>query len=172
MKKIIFLDIDGVLAIPSSIKDCTWGLSDDKQWILKRILDATGASIVLTSSWRHNTLEKTLDHMKEEGFWFCEMITGITIRAYQYLEKGTGIHLSIPRGVEIKQWMDTHIHSEGGKNWERKELGKDYTYVILDDDDDMLLEHKDNFIKTDEEIGLSEADAVRAIEILNGKIPE
>ena len=122
MEKYIFLDIDGVIAIPSVVKDGLWGLSPDKQFLLGTILDQTDAQIVLSSSWRKSTLGETLLFMEKEGFKFNHRIVGITIRAYHYLEKG--IHLSIPRGVEIKQWMDTHIHSNNGKNWKRKEVGK------------------------------------------------
>lgn len=75
--------------------------------------------------------------------------------------------IAIPRGVEIKQWIDTHIHSDNGKDWNRKKLGKDFTYVILDDNSDMLLEHKDNFIRTDSEIGLTDDDVTGAVGILN-----
>lgn len=169
MEKYIFLDIDGVLATPKSIEGVggAWKIEDEKQEILKRIIDSTGAKIVLSSSWRRWDLETTIEFMKEEGFWFADLIIGVTIRAYQWLERGTGIHLSIPRGVEIKQWVDTHIHSDNGKNWERKKLGKDFTYVILDDDCDMLLEHKDNFVNTNSDLGLTDDDCELAIKILN-----
>lgn len=169
MKKIIFLDIDGVLATPEYLKDGLWALSPLKQELLGKILEATDAEIVLSSSWRLHDVEETKKYMIEKGFLFSDKIVGVTIRAYQWLEKGTGIHLSIPRGVEIKQWIDTNIHSDNGKNWERKKLNVDYTYVIIDDDSDMLLEHKDNFVRTDGNIGLTENDVEKIIEILNGK---
>lgn len=167
MEKIIFLDIDGVIAIPSVLKDGLFGLSDDKQKLLGKILAETDAKIVLSSSWRYATIERTKEHLEKEGFLFNDKLIGVTIRAYQWLEKGTGIHLSIPRGVEIKQWIDTHIHSDNGKDWNRKKLGKDWNYVILDDDSDMLLEHKDNFIRTDSELGLTDDDVTGAVGILN-----
>lgn len=173
MKKIIFLDIDGVLATPECFKNDgsnEWGLVERIQNIFGRIIDETGAEIVLTSSWRFSTLEKTKQYMKSEGFLFNDKLIGVTIRAYQWLERGTGIHLSIPRGVEIKQWIDTHIHSDNGKNWEYKKVGKDFNYVILDDSSDMLLQHKDNFVHTTSNIGLTEEDAELAINILNRKI--
>lgn len=167
MEKIIFLDIDGVLATPEYLKDGQWALNPEKQKLLGKILDQTGAKIVLSSSWRYSTLEKTKEHMESEGFLFNDKLIGVTIRAYNYLEKGSKIHLSIPRGVEIKQWIDTHIHSKNGKNWERKKLGKDFTYVILDDDSDMLLEHKDNFIQCDSIEGLTLEQANKAIDVLS-----
>ena len=167
MEKIIFLDIDGVLAIPSCLKDGMWALSDEKQKLLGKILEKTNAKIVLSSSWRYATIERTKEHLTKEGFLFNDKLIGVTIRAYQWLEKGTGIHLSIPRGVEIKQWLDTHIHSNNGKDWNRKEVGKDFTYVILDDDTDMLLEQKDHYLNTNSEIGLTDDVVSGAVAILN-----
>jgi hypothetical protein len=167
MEKIIFLDIDGVLAIPNCLKDGMWALSDEKQKLLGKILDQTGAKIVLSSSWRYVTLERTKEHMESEGFLFNDKLIGVTIRAHHYLEKGSKIHLSIPRGVEIKQWIDAHIHSDNGKNWERKKVGNDFTYIILDDDLDMLLEQKDHFLNTNSEIGLTDEIVESAVAILN-----
>lgn len=170
MEKYIFLDIDGVLAVPDFTGvQKRWTLNPNKQELLGRILKSTGAKIVLSSSWRLHDLEKTKLYMESHNFLFNDYMVGITIRAYHYLEKGTGIHLSIPRGVEIKQWIDTNIHSENGHNWKKKQVGKDFNYIILDDDPDMLLEHKNHFIKTNSDIGLTERDVTKAIKILNHK---
>lgn len=163
--RFIFLDIDGVIATPKTVEHGMWALTPEKQDLLGMIIEKTGAKIVISSSWRKHTLETTIDHMKEHGFRFCDEIVGVTIRAYHYIEKG--IHLSIPRGVEIKQWIDTNVHSNNGKDWNRKKLGKDWNYVILDDDSDMLLEHKDNFICCDSMEGLTLEQANKAIEVLS-----
>jgi len=165
MKRIIFLDIDGVLATPESIEEGLWGLVPARQEQFKKIIDATDAEIVLSSSWRLHTLEATKEYMDNKGFLFCDRIIGITIRAYHYIQKG--IHLSIPRGVEIKQWIDANIHSQNGKNWNKKRLGLDFQYVILDDDSDMLLEQKDNFVRCVSTKGLTSDLAKKAIQILN-----
>ena len=167
MQKIIFLDIDGVLATPDYIKDGMWALNPKKQELLAKIIDETDAKIVLSSSWRWATLEKTKEHMESKGFLFIDKLIGVTIRAYQYIDRESKIHLSIPRGVEIKQWIDTNIHSENGKNWDKKKIGVDYNYIILDDDDDMLLEQKNYFIHTNPITGLTEEDVQKAILILN-----
>lgn len=169
MKKYIFLDIDGVLATPKSIEGVggEWKIENEKQELLKHIIDSTGAKIVLSSSWRKFDVESTKEFMNENGFWFSDLIVGVTIRAYQYIDRTEKIHLSIPRGAEIKQWIDTNIHSDNGKNWERKKLGIDYQYVILDDDTDMLYVHRNNFINTCSELGLTYNDSEKAIKILN-----
>jgi len=168
MQKIIFLDIDGVLATPECLgEDRTWGIVQSKQDLLSDLLIMTGAKIVLSSSWRKNELEATKQFMTDNNFRFSRDIIGITIRAYQWLEKGTGIHLSIPRGVEIKQWIDANIHSNNGKDWNRKKLGIDFNYVILDDESDMLLEQSKNFVQCQSEIGLTSEIIMKAKEILN-----
>jgi hypothetical protein len=169
MIKIIFLDIDGVIATPASIVDGTWGLVDQKQTLLGEILEKTQAEIVLSSSWRLNTIDSTKEFMSEKGFLFVDKIIGVTIRAYHYIDRSSKIHLSIPRGVEIKQWIDANIHSDNGKNWEKKKIGTDYQYVILDDDSDMLLQQANHFIQTNGYLGLMEADVENAINILNNK---
>lgn len=165
MDKYIFLDIDGVLATPESIEDGIWGLVPRCQSLFNTIITETNASIVISSSWRKHTTYDTILYMKEKGFIHYDKIIGSTIRAYHYIEKG--IHLSIPRGVEIKQWVDTNIHSINGKNWNRKILKKDYNYIILDDDSDMLLEQKDNFVQCDSIKGLTSDLVIQAINILN-----
>jgi len=167
MRKIIFLDIDGVLATNKCVKMGLWSLCDDKQKLLGEILDKTGAELVISSSWRKHTLEDTIEYFKKEGFWFCDKIVGITIRGYHYLDRTQEIHLSIPRGVEIKQWVDTHIHSDNGKDYKRLELGVDWNYLILDDAVDMLLEHRKNFVNTNCFIGLTKPKVKRSIKILN-----
>ena len=183
MKKYIFLDIDGVIATPETVIGGMWALTPSRQQLLGRILKETGAKIVLSSSWRKNTLEDTIQYMKNKGFLFCDDVIGITIRAYDHIKRG--VHLSIPRGVEIKQWLDTHveypwyadrscqkdheIYDENGnfKKLRGNKYGIDFSYVIIDDDGDMLLEHRNNFIKTNGMIGMTKRHANEAIKILN-----
>ncbi len=187
MDKYIFLDIDGVIAIPSTLDESgMWSLNDEKQALLGEIIRLTDAKIVLSSSWRRHNVEETKIKMKEEGFWFCDEIVGVTIRGYHYIDRISKIHLSIPRGVEIKQYIDIHLKfpwignsdlkeqfsvSEEGvfKRMESRKVGVDYQYVILDDESDMLLEHKDYFVHTKSKIGLTEEDVELAISILNKK---
>lgn len=167
MDKFIFLDIDGVIATPKKITHGTWDLTDECQRNLGIILKKTKAKIIISSSWRMSTLENTKEKLKEHGFLFVDDIIGQTIRGYDYIQKG--VHFSIPRGVEIKQWMDTKIHSDDGKNFNRKKINVDFTYVIIDDDSDMLLEHKNNFVKTYSRLGLSYQDVTECIRILNNE---
>ncbi len=169
MQKIIFLDFDGVITTMAS----RYALDRYKCDLLQQVIDRTGAKIVVSSSWREGSAEKTIAELRNvptflKKFvpsWVNE-IMGVTIRAYNYIREG--VHLGIPRGVEIKQWIDTHLHRDEEGKYERKQVGVDFQYVILDDDSDMLLEHADHFIHTDGYLGMSQADAIRAVCILNG----
>jgi hypothetical protein len=167
MNKFIFLDIDGVLATPACIKGGLWALCDDKQQLLGEILESTEANIVLSSSWRTNDLESTKEYMSESGFNFVDKIVGITVRAYQLLSKDSIGKLSIPRGVEINKWLYDNVHYQPS-DYRRMIVGEDFTYVILDDDSDMLLEQSPYFIKTNSREGLTDDQVASAIKILNG----
>lgn len=166
MKKIIFLDIDGVIATPNNIKKGLWALQDDKQILLGKILNETNAKIVLSSSWRLKTLEETKEKMKHKGFWYLDELIGITIRGYSYI-CSEGLPFFIPRGLEIRQWIDANLKESKRATEPRMKYGVDYNYVILDDDSDMLLEQKDNFVNTNWREGLTQEDVKKAIEILN-----
>ena len=173
MQKIIFLDFDGVITTMAS----RYALDRYKCDLLQQVIDLTGAKIVVSSSWREGSVEETIAELRNVPTCFkkfvpswVDEIVGVTIRAYNYIRKG--VHLGIPRGVEIKQWIDTHLHRDEEGKYERKQVGVDFQYVILDDDSDMLLEHADHFIHTDGYLGMSQADAIRAVCILNGCSPE
>lgn len=175
--KIIFLDIDGVLNVISQGFD-EYGSIFHQHFIdnLKMIIDATGARIVVSSSWRKNGL----DAMKE--MWFKRSLPGevIDVSPSLYLKKGGSIVFwnnkfqqhptpkihgySIPRGCEIEYWLK----NEASEPVE--------SYLILDDDVDMLLGQRDNFVRCSENFdhqdsvegyGLTKKCAERAIAILN-----
>lgn len=136
--KVIFLDFDGVITTLRS----NWCLDKDKMLLLKRIVDATGAKIVISSSWRRHTLEDTLKDITDTSNCFVganpficpESVVGITDRMYSFCYGNKTKHFRMPRGVEIQHYLDGHRDIDG--------------YVILDDDSDMLLCQKDNFIQT------------------------
>lgn len=155
MSKIIFLDFDGVITTLKS----NWHLDKGKMEMVKQICDATGAKIVISSSWRRYTLEQTLElittkqiEKSRPPFLYPEDVIGITARMYAFKSGNRETHYSLYRGVEIEQWLSEH---------------QDVTnYVILDDDSDMLLCQKKNFIKTHAFRGISKCDVERAINIL------
>lgn len=165
-KKIIFLDIDGVMAsIPFLSKKTKHGFIDPKKCQLLNTLQDIGAEIVISSSWGYDNgrTEKTLrecgltlpiigytDHFYTD--WFC-------------------------RGNEIEKWLCEHFggmctkyyKDYDGTPYYRKHYHNDdidYEYVILDDDSDMLYGQKDNFIKVDVYTGLTKRHINKALKIL------
>ena len=160
MKKIIFLDIDGVL------NSLDWYISDDPlrgrghidPIAIKRlndITDSTGAYIVLSSSWRHD-YNNTVILLKKNG------LTG------KIIGKTPDLCLNnkyIIRGNEILKWLIDH---KTFLELPQKSNILDYkSYVIIDDDNDILLMQSDNFVHTNYNYGLTNENVNKAIIILN-----
>ncbi len=151
--KLIFLDVDGVLNTFDFMHAMTV-LNEERsvdQWYmhwfdpravmwLQYIIRETDARIVVSSTWRGN---KHFDKMWASR-QMPDVIIGKTPRLYGKY-----------RGAEIRQWMEEYG------------LDKIYSYLILDDDRDMLPEQKPHFLWTNGEFGLTMAEARKGIEILN-----
>lgn len=155
MNKIVFLDFDGVITTLKS----NWTIDNEKVELVKQICDATGAKIVISSSWRRYTLEQTIEAITTQEtvyghnpFPYPEYIVGITSRMYGFKHGNSEKHYGLCRGIEIDRWL-----------WEHEDV---INYVILDDDSDMLLSQKKHFIKTHALRGISKRDVKRAINIL------
>jgi hypothetical protein len=174
---ILFLDVDGVLnsnrsflrankATPTtSERDFLFELSNtyysgyplsvlthdllglDQECIahLNLIIEATGAQVVVSSSWRysHNIvgLQKLLEYRGFKG----ELIDSTPVN-YMGVEK--------LRGHEIQSWLNLNPEVE--------------RFVILDDNRGMA-HLKKYLVQTDSKVGLTEADAMRAISIVKPK---
>lgn len=141
-----------------------WNLCKEKMELVKEIVDKTDAKIVISSSWRHSTLESTLDYITTLGnafvhnvtFLMPENVVGVTDRIYYYKCSDKEKHeYHVCRGVEIEHYLYEHPEIKN--------------YVILDDDSDMLLSQRKHFVKTDTLRGISKKNVETAIKILNSK---
>ena len=157
---VLFLDIDGVLNhehLYRARKASGEQWPRHEQWIdracvvrLNRVVAATGARVVISSSWRcylggHEPVAAVL---RECGF------AGDVIDATPDLSgrpEGALIHRSVDRWDEIEAWLLAH-----------PEVSR---YVILDDCA-MNAPH-DVFVRTDIEDGLTDADVDRAVRVLS-----
>ena len=182
-KKIIFLDVDGVLnsndwyverhrLVQAGVETRNYPYDEFSPSIvakLNKITDATGAEIVVSSTWR---LGRDLAELRD---LFTQV--GITGHVLDKTPHFGGIDgYTIPRGCEIEQWLDQHKFQR--INWSMKEQ-KEYAekseidnYVIFDDDSDMLYNQREHFIKTSQKTGLDDTDVERAIELLKKPIWE
>lgn len=148
--KLIFLDIDGVMNhrgyFVRSDKHHLQAFCPRSVQNLKLILEATGAKIIVSSTWRK--LWPSTRKMKSELF-----------RHYgldRFIYGRTPVLDDVIRGVEIQRFLDQY-------HWPVER------FVILDDDDDMgdLLPH---LVQTSFEGdgGITDEVRDRAIELLNG----
>lgn len=123
--------------------------------LIKQIVNATGAKLVLSSTWRVG--------------WFYEETTGTHHSDFdewqylkeEFLEQGlyffdyTPLHKNRHRGTEIQMWLD---------RWE-DEID---AYCVIDDDMfDIRDMHKGHLVQTSYDHGIQQGAVDMAIKILN-----
>lgn len=149
---IIFLDFDGVLnteqyqarlAVDGKPNKDAWGPLFDPCSVenLRKIIESTGAEIVISSSWRYIHRLGSLRMM-----WEVRELPGEIL---DILPCGASY---ISRGEDIDCWLNQHGQTD---------------YVIIDDLNDFYQTQLDRFVEINPIVGITEADATRAIEILN-----
>ena len=165
--KIIFLDLDHVLTNTDIDNTSFWSYDPSKYMLSKhnlanldRILDSTGASIVVASNWRKFKPPYTAWYFK--GQWyesilepFKKMYAGKIIDSLP-VESGLTKCDCLELWFEDNAWFNKHGH-----------------YVILEDDrrEGYQKHHIYNkhLILTDYHYGLTEDDAQKAISIIEQK---
>ena len=160
MRKIIFLDIDGVLNSMDyfgQTKDCKGytEINPEQVKLLKEIIDRTGAEIVLSSTWRN--LGKRKNEPEHPMYTYLTDI----LKEYGMEIVDHTPYIGQDRPKEIKAWLD-------------KQSDKDIRFVSLDDD---FTEHKydevgigDCLVRTsfyEKDGGLRQEHVEKAVEILN-----
>ena len=149
---IIFLDFDGVLnteqyqsrlAVDGKPKKDAWGPLFDPRAVgnLRKIIESTRASIVISSSWRYIHRLGSLRMMWEIRELPGEILDTLPCGATY-----------ISRGEDIDSWLNQH----GQPN-----------YVIIDDLDDFYPSQHDRYIEINPIVGISTVDVEKAITILN-----
>ena len=151
MKKILFLDFDGVLVTDrgqkyhletnGTLRDEHGALFDPKcVKCLKEIIDATDADIVISSTWK---MEMGLDGICQ--MWRDRNLPGNVIGVTPDIDP-------IHRGDEIAAWLNSY--------------GEDCRYAIIDDTpftDFFREEQHKHLFKVDERIGIDEETVKRII---------
>lgn len=160
MQRIIFLDFDGVLNSLDNYRRLRevgeptgdeYGSAFDGNCVtaLRKIVETTGAGIVLTSSWRYfldmDGMTRMWNDRRLPGKLIGRTPTDLVIDPEEQCK----------RGVEIGEWLS------------RRKAVTDY--VIIDDDSDFLPDQLPHLIRTDPKVGLTDEDANRAISIINGR---
>ena len=126
---------------------------------LRKIIDATDARIVVSSSWRYMGLN-VLQRM-----WYDRDLPGriVDITPLHLLDDklcDTDLNqvdmLSLCRGNEIKWYFDEVLDANSNSR----------RFIIFDDLKDVLPELQDHFVRIDPIVGITEKDVGRAVEIM------
>lgn len=137
--KIIFLDIDGVLNDAPTIMEKDNDLpAEDHLKCLKQIVDATGAQIILSSTWRLFPASRR------------DVRNGLKTVDLDFIGRTEELH---DRDEEIRDWLGKHPEVE--------------SYVILDDEDEFSNELAAHQVLTTFYEGLLPKHVPLAIKILN-----
>ena len=171
MKKVIFLDVDGVLNSDRTLYEDI-SLEDDLILNLKELVHKTKAKIILSSSWRLSTeaVATLMDKLDKFGL----VISGMTcdgvdldwLEKYEFdatkkyldtkfdYDENKQIKITHDRGAEIFKWLCDH---------------DDCTYIILDDDIEDIKPYFNEsvIIKTSYKTGLTKENIEKAMQILN-----
>ena len=154
MKKVVFLDIDGVLNSTRTLYEDI-SLEDDLILNLKELVNKTWAKIVLSSSWRLFTeaIATRMDKLDKFGLvvsgMTCDGVDLDWIESFEFnatkkyldtrfdCDENKQIKITHDRGVEIFKWLSEHKEVE--------------SFVILDDED-WKYNHKyiEGFVFTDQ----------------------
>lgn len=149
------MDIDGVLNSRAYDRRRNWNgqtdIDESRLPLVKRIVDETGAKIVLSSTWREHW-DKAPDKCDNDGVYINETFAKFGLEIYG---KTPDLGMSMDRPDEIRAWLKS-----AGEQVER--------FVIIDDYRYGWGELSGNFVKTNPNFGLGLEDehAERAIKLL------
>jgi hypothetical protein len=155
--RILFLDIDGVICLDQVFdKACC-----DR---IKRILDATGAKIVISSAWRVGHSLESLRKIIARGYEVSpipvafrenigtldpDSVIGVTPSINKLPRPGA----PFGRGLEISVWLERHPGV--------------MKYIVLDDEAFDIDPHRGYLVKTNPLIGITDKDVEKAIILLS-----
>ncbi len=148
MRKILFLDVDGVLNTSDSLLDGE-DLAEEKLQLVKRIVAETGCDIVISSTWRLYPA-----HLRRVAHAFR------TLGIPQFVGVTPNLE-TVERHVEIQAWMDANAIAEQD------------IVVVIDDDVDAKLPSTETvpcriFARTFFKTGLTPELTTSIINVFNG----
>ncbi len=186
--KLIFLDIAGVMHSSRLYKQHSieelenmrdvYGDAFDplSASLINKLIAKTGANIVIVSE----TKDEGRDWAK--AFWDSRNMDGEVVGTTPHLTftaKGSRAQAIVPRGTEIQWYLENyHNFRYYDKSWYNnidyantlKERCTIESYVIINDDNDILYEQRSNFVECDNTNGFTQKEYRKALRILNRKI--
>jgi hypothetical protein len=140
--RIVFLDFDGVLNSEQSTQQLGTRYRFERSSVeaLNGVLRQSEAHIVITSSWRESwSLRENAEFLERDGVLPARVVGKTPV-------------LGQERGLEIEAWLRSAPYAVA-------------SFVILDDREDMAM-HRERLVRVNPQVGLSLAQAERAIELL------
>ena len=169
MEKHLFLDFDGVLNTGRYAKQIAqegidpfdeFGVLFDPEAIanLKHIVELTDCKIILSTTWRNEGIMRMRELWKERNLpgEIYSMTPILLSTSFQDAMTGDmmGFPLREAKALEINAWLYQNV-------------GRDNRYVILDDEDHFFPQQQEHLVLTDENEGLTDQKAQKAIWLLN-----
>ena len=161
MRKVIFLDIDGVLSPRwwnSDKQSDNYGRLFDAKAVanLSKIIEETEADIVISSSWKNIGLVELQNMWRDRGLpgKIVDITPDYMSDELLLKEDSSNMDYLYERGSEIQGWLLLHGDDVG-------------RYVIIDDMDDILPEQLSHFVQTDPEFGITIDDVKKIVHLLN-----
>lgn len=150
-QKILFLDIDGVLNseyyynTSSDLSNSQSKFDPVAIELIKKLIKEFSLKIVVSSTWRYGAVDRLMHELKKHK-----------LIDYLYHDWFTPVIHPAHRGTEIKLWLDLH-----------PEVGD---YIIIDDDENILEEQMNRFVKTGLHKGMTEEHYHRVREIFSASL--
>lgn len=160
---LLFLDFDGVLNCHEKLPGSVYcGIDRAKVLLLNRILQSVpDVQIVISSSWRYMILR---GDMTVKGFEMLLLLHGVNCHERVHGHTcADGDIADEPDHGDREAWEKAGLMMRAEQIRQYVDEHKPRRFVVLDD----LPLEVENFVQTDAELGLTDADAVLAIEILN-----
>ena len=157
--RVLFLDFDGVLNSMRYDRErdmaTNMNIDESRLPLLKQIVEATQAKIVLSTSWRHHW-NKNVSDCDDVGLWMNNVFEKYGMEIYG---KTPQLHFGAGRKAEVLSWLEFPPE-------------KVESFVILDDYALGWEELGARLVKTSQYIGrgLEREHVEKAIKILRGEI--
>jgi hypothetical protein len=157
--RILFLDIDGVLNghdYDPLAESCT--IRTHCITNLSKILTQTDVKVVISSAWRYMISRGAMTLRGFEYLLRTHRLAGIQNRIIGITREDLDQTSKTERGLEIEEWLRDHPEVTH--------------YLVIDDMDYGISIRGHPFLQTDGTVGLTEADADKAIMMLRGPLTQ
>lgn len=171
--KVIFLDIDGVLTHTDYLNWQTRHIDPENIQVLAKIVELTGAEIVLTSTWKDGYDKGS----GEKDDYYVVLESVLAEQGLEIYDITDNIPEEVLEQIQVisLDWLDIHCKHGTGRAAEVEKWLMDHQtdgFVILDDEDHDWSDYgfDSHWIKTSwYEGGLQEKDVIEVVRILQNR---